>query len=111
MAALNKFKEECCVICNLGFEDEKPVAVAKKGMLTLIKCSEEHGENDLREHLTRCINSKLNKSVLVHKNCRRDFTRRSNSSAEHDIIPSPKKLRSIVYHHSTGNETVYLVAN
>ena len=80
-------------------------------MLTLIKCSEEHEENDLREHLTRCINSKLNKSVLVHKNCQRDFTRRSNSSAEHDIIPSPKKLRSIVYHHSTGNETVYLVAN
>ena len=29
----------------------------------------------------------------MHKNCRRDYTRRSNSSAEHDI-PSPKKLRS-----------------
>jgi len=59
MAALNKFKEECCVIYNLGFEDDKPVAVAKKGMLTLIKCSEEHGEYDRREHLTRYINSKL----------------------------------------------------
>jgi len=29
MAALNKYKEECGVICNLGFGDEKPVAVAR----------------------------------------------------------------------------------
>ena len=49
--ANNKFQEDYCVICQLGFEGKKPVTVTSKGILTLIKYSEEHGENDLREYL------------------------------------------------------------
>ena len=89
----NKFQEDCCVICQLGFEGEKPVTVAGKGTFTLIKYSEEHGEYELKEYLTRCINSAQSRSVLVHKSCRRDFTR-TYSSVEHENAPSAKKLRS-----------------
>jgi len=78
----------CCVICQLGFECEKPVTVARKGILTL-KYSEEHGRNELTECLSRCLNSTPNKIVLVHKNCRRDFTR-TRSNIEHDNAPSAK---------------------
>ena len=92
--ANSKFQEDCCVICKLGFEGKKPVTVTSKGILTLIKYSEEHGENDLREYLTRCLNPPHTKSVLVHENCRKDFTKRSHSSVQHDNAPSAKKLRS-----------------
>jgi len=86
----NKYQEDCCVICQLGFVREKPVTVARKGILTLIKCSEEHGRNELTESLSRCLNSTPNKSVLVHKNCHRDFTR-THSNIDHDNAPSAKK--------------------
>ena len=49
--ASSKFQEDCCVICQLDFEGEKSVTVTSKGILTLIKYSEEHGVNDLREYL------------------------------------------------------------
>ena len=49
----NKFQEDCCVICQLGFEGEKPVTVARKGTFTLIKYSEEHGEYEHKEYLIR----------------------------------------------------------
>jgi len=29
--------EDCCVICNLGLEDEDAVSLSHKGILTLIK--------------------------------------------------------------------------
>ena len=103
----NKYQEDCCVICQLGFECEKPVTVARKGILTLIKYSEEHERNELTEYLSRCLNSTPNKSVLVHKNCRRDFTR-THSNIEHDNAPSAKKL-SLVYHHLIGKRNVCFV--
>ena len=40
---VNSFQRGCCVICKQGFEDENPVAVSKKGVLTLISFSEKHG--------------------------------------------------------------------
>jgi len=40
----NKYQEDRGVICLLGFECEKPVTVARKGILILMKCSEEHGK-------------------------------------------------------------------
>ena len=30
------FSENCCVICNAGFDNEHSVTVSKKGVLTLI---------------------------------------------------------------------------
>ena len=92
--ASSKFQEDCCVICQLSFEGEKSVTVTSKGILTLIKYSEEHGVNDLREYLTRYPNSAPSKGVLVHENCRNDFTRRSHGSVQHGNAPSAKKLRS-----------------
>ena len=69
--ASSKFQEDCCVICQLSFEGEKSVTVTSKSTLTLIKYSEEHGVNDLREYLTRFLNSahSMRKSVLIHESC------------------------------------------
>ena len=36
-ATSSKIQEDCCVICQLGFEGEKSVTVTSKVILTLIK--------------------------------------------------------------------------
>ena len=36
----NQFQKDCCVICKLGFKDEKGITVSRKGILTIIKYSE-----------------------------------------------------------------------
>ena len=33
----NQFQEDCCVICKLGFKDEKGITVSRKGILTIVK--------------------------------------------------------------------------
>ena len=38
-----QFKEDCCVICKLGFKDEEAITVTRKGILTIIEYSEKHG--------------------------------------------------------------------
>jgi len=56
--------EDCCVICNLGFEDEDAVSLSHKCIFTLIKFSEIHEQMDLMTYL-------LQKTVLVHKNAKK----------------------------------------
>ena len=45
--ANSKFKKDYCIICQLDFKSEKLVTVTSKGILTLMKYSVEHGENNL----------------------------------------------------------------
>ncbi len=87
-------QEDCCVICNLGFENEKAVCVSHKGILTLINFSEKRGRLDLVTYLTENMNKKM---VLVHKECRRNFTdlKRGFNSVVTDVeVPCAKRLRS-----------------
>ena len=70
----SNIQEDCCVICNQGFEDEIAVCVSHKGILTLINFSEKRGQLDLMTYLTEIINKTPQKTVLVHKKCRRNFT-------------------------------------
>jgi len=51
----NQFQEECCVICKLGFKDEKAITVSKKGILIIIEYSKKHGWLNLGTYLTECI--------------------------------------------------------
>ena len=92
------FLEDSCVICKLGFHNEKPVKVTEKGMLSLISYSEKRGKPELHTYLTECVSKTPIGTVLVHQNCRRDFTDpkrgvRMCSNAE-DQLPSSKRLRS-----------------
>ena len=93
----SNIQEDCCVLCNLGFEDEKSVCVSHKGILTLINFCEKRGRLDLVTYLTESINKIPMKTVLVHKECRRNFTdiKRGFNSRVTDIeAPCAKRLRS-----------------
>ena len=48
--------------------------MTKKGILTLINCSEKYGRDDLHTYLNQCISINPVEAVLVHPNCCRDFT-------------------------------------
>ena len=89
--------EESCVICKLGFDNEKPVKVTKKGMLSLISYSEKRGKSELHTYLTECVSKTPIGTVLVHQDCRRDFTdsKRGFCSSSEDQ-PSAKRLRSSI---------------
>lgn len=92
------FKKDHCVICKLNFENEEPVHVTKKGMLTIIECCEKHGKDDLYTYLNECISTNPVETVLVHSDCRRNFTDKKRpgfqSPVVADEIPSAKRLRS-----------------
>ena len=93
----SNIQEDCCVICNQGFEDEIAVRVSHKGILTLINFSEKHGQLDLMTYLTEIINKTPQKTVLVHKKCRRNFTdlkRGFNNRVTDAEAPCAKRLRS-----------------
>ena len=70
----NQFEEDCCVICKLGYNDEKPITVTRKGILTIIGYSKQHGWLELDAYLAECISVTPVRTVLIHKKCRRDFT-------------------------------------
>lgn len=64
-----------CIICRQGFsESNKCVTVTKKGLSTLILCSEKRGWTDLKKYLNEQITNVPIGKVLVHVSCRRDFT-------------------------------------
>ena len=91
------FQEECCVICKLGFENEESVSVFKKGVLTLIDYCEKRERLEVGTYLAQCISKTHIGRVLVHKNCRRNFTdqRRLIYSCAEDVAePCAKRLRS-----------------
>ena len=93
----NQFQEDCCVICKLGFKDERGITVSRKGILTIVKYSEKRGWLELGTYLTECISVTPIRTVLVHKKCRRDFTdqkRMMEQKAEEIELPSAKRLRS-----------------
>ena len=85
-------------ICKLGFENAKPVYVTKKGISTLIDYSEKRGRDDLHTYLNQCISADPIESVLVHPNCRRDFTDEKRLGLHGHIldgeVPCAKRLRS-----------------
>ena len=56
LGVASSFEEDCCVICKLGFQNDKATTVSEKGMMSLISFSEERGCLDLHSHLTECIN-------------------------------------------------------
>jgi len=62
------FKVDNCVICKRDFKNDK---AAVTGMISF---SKEHRHLVLYFHLSECINKKPIGKVLVHKNCRRDYT-------------------------------------
>lgn len=96
----SSFDEECCVVCKLGFHNETPTTVSEKGIKSLISFSKERRCFELHAHLTECINSMPLRKVLVHKNCRRDFTNKRRSvrlsSTDGNEVPQPKRLRSSI---------------
>ena len=73
-AYFNQFEEDCCVICKLGFKDEKAITVTRKGILTIIEYSNKRGWLELGTYLAKCISVTTMRTVLIHKKCRRDFT-------------------------------------
>ena len=95
---VDTFEVDNRVICKQDFKNDKADAVTEKGMRNLISFSEEHGHSMLHTHLTECISKTPIGKVLVHKNCRRDYTnpRRATSfrAIEEDEPPQAKKLRS-----------------
>ena len=93
----NQFQEDCCVICKLGFKDDKAITVSRKGILTIIEYSEKRGCSELGTYLTECIRVAPIKTVLVHKKCCRDFTdqkRGVERNVEEIEVPCAKRLRS-----------------
>ena len=95
---VTNIRETFCVICKLCFGDEKSVTVAKKGVLRLIYYGNKRGRLDLISYLTDRLTKILIGNVLVHQNCRRDFTDhkrgvRINTEAEAEVV-CPKILRS-----------------
>ena len=96
LGVASSFEEDRCVICKLGFQNDKATTVSEKGMMSLSSFSEERGCLDLHSHLTECINKIPIGKVLVHKNCHRDFTNRRRwfSTSEDDQLPQAKRLRS-----------------
>ena len=90
----NQFEEDCCVICKLGFKDEKAITVTRKGILTIIEYSNKCGWLELGTYLAECISVTPVRTVLVHKKCRRDFTgqkRGMEKNAEEIDIPCAKR--------------------
>ena len=70
----SEFDEEKCVICLQIFSAEfPPIQVGKKGLDTLINYSERRNFMNLKNYLIKKCSCEEVK-VLVHKNCRRDFT-------------------------------------
>lgn len=101
--------EDSCVICNQRFiGDEKSVNVTKKGLLTLISFSEKRGLLDLKNYLNERISATPIAKVLVHAECRRDFTDQKRllyqSKTEE---PSPKKLRSSLTTFSWNDNCIF----
>ena len=97
-AAASHFQLDCCVICKEGFCNDKPTTVSEKGIMTLIRFSEERGCSELHAHLTECVKKTPTQAVFVHKDYRRDFTNRRRpvccNVSENDQLPPAKKLRS-----------------
>ena len=87
------------MVCNHSFEDEEPISVSHKGVVTIIYFSEKRGKLDLMSYLTVCISMTPMKKVLVPKKCCRDFTDikrvfKSYESSSDVEVPCPKRLRS-----------------
>ena len=97
-AAASHFQLDCCVICKEGFCNDKPTTVSEKGIMTLVRFSEERGCSELHAHLTECVKKTPTQAVFVHKDYRRDFTNRRRpvccNVSENDQLPPAKKLRS-----------------
>ena len=95
---VGQLQENCCVICKLGFTNDRPLKVSKKGILSLISCSESRGCSELHAYLTESINKTPIDKILVHKNCRRDFTNHKRiihcNDTKDDQFPQAKRLRS-----------------
>ena len=92
------FKKDHCVICKLNFENEEPVHVTKKEMLTIIECCEKHGKDYLYTYLNECISTNPVETVLVHSDCRRNFIDKKRPGFQSPVIaneiPSARRLRS-----------------
>ena len=43
------------MVCNHSFEDEEPIYVSHKGVVTIINFGEKHGKLDLMSYLTECF--------------------------------------------------------
>ena len=94
-SAASSFQEDCCVICKKRFCNHKPTTVSGKGIMTLIRFSEECGCSELHAHLNECVKKTSTQAVFVHKDCRRDFInqRRSvccNVSENDQQLPAKK---------------------
>jgi len=86
-----RFQGDRCVICNLGFQDEKSTTVS------LFDFSKKHNRSELAAYLTECIEMTPVGTVLVHQKCHRNFTdhkRVMHRGEKVTELPCKKKLRS-----------------
>ena len=95
---VSQFQEDCCVICKLGFTNDKPVIASKKGILSLISCSGSCHCSELHAYLTESMNKTPIRKILVHQNCGRDFTNQKMivhcNEFKGELLPEAKRLRS-----------------
>ena len=71
--ALRSFNQELCAICQNINEDDQLIQMCLKGLNTLIEYCGIRKHEDLENYLKEQEASER-QHVLVHKNCRRDFT-------------------------------------
>ena len=55
---------DCYEVCNHSFEDEEPISVSRKGVVTIINFTEKRGKLDLMSYLTECISKTPMKNRL-----------------------------------------------
>ena len=69
---------DLCVICQKTL-DELLIQVRLKGLVTLIEYSEKKNSKELHKHLMEQLDEEK-PNVRVHKDCRRDLTRKPDVS-------------------------------
>ena len=67
LGVTSSFEEDCCVICKLGFENDKATTVTEKGMMSLISFSEERGCSELNAYLITCTVEPTYNELLYNK--------------------------------------------
>ena len=86
---------DSCVICKKGFRNDEVVTVTEKGMLNLIIFRKECGHLLLNSHLCECISKKPIGQVLVHKNCRQEYTNPKRATSLRDIEDEPLQTKRL----------------
>ena len=87
-----------CAVCTKGFEKEKAVTASRKGALTLLRYGKEHGRLELATYYNGIITMTPMRTILVHKNCQRDFTnpKRIQKNKDRDMVGCKIKITFVI---------------